>query len=74
MYHLKCQTTKQKTSSIFSKALTGGGMFLLVFRQQLVTSMLVSIILLSWENEKFFSLSSSFSSFLSSYSLFSSLS
>ena len=65
MYHLKYQTTKHKTSSIFSKAVTGGGMFLLVFRQQLVTSVLVSMILLSWENE-FFSLSLSFSSFLSS--------
>ena len=38
MYHLKCQTTKH-TSNILSNIPTGGGMFLLVFRQQLVTSM-----------------------------------
>ena len=52
MYDLKCQTIKHQTSSAFSRAMTVGGIFLLVFSQQLVISVPVSIILLSWEKRK----------------------
>lgn len=57
MYDLKCQTIKHQTSSAFSRAMTIGAMFLLVFSQQLVIS--VPVLFYSLGKKEKVSLSSS---------------